>query len=332
MFSSPHTSNAKAGILLLTVAVVFTRVASAQAVLSDRSNIVIDWNNAALQGVRDSKIGAPMIARALAIVHTCMYDAWAAYDEQAVGTQLHDALRCPLASPAQQERVNVAFVDKSLPGSPIGVSGQVSLREAVVGNQVESSWIERVVVKNISRKPFLMFVVSLTLIGRHNRGALRGPGDGPTYVLSDDRFFAKTLIQPDESLVLRDTKPEEGEVECCINPLEKGSDPRAEFRVRFAQFADGSSFGDREEAKDELAVRATIVSGLRKLFQSYSERGEQGFLTELERNSPWSATVPFADLRATYKETGVGAAIARAQQILSVAENHEASIRGPDAR
>jgi deoxycytidylate deaminase len=64
----------------------------------------------------------------------------------------------------------------------------------------------------------------------------------------------------------------------------------------------------------------------------FGERGEQGFLTELERNSPWSATVPFADLRATYKETGVGAAIARAQQILSVAENHEASIRGPGAR
>jgi hypothetical protein len=34
-----------------------------------------------------------MVARALAVVHTCMYDAWAAYDDRAVGTQLSGALR-----------------------------------------------------------------------------------------------------------------------------------------------------------------------------------------------------------------------------------------------
>src|SRR3982074_2639115 len=58
-------------------------------------NVVIQWNNAALQGVRDSKLGPPMVARALAIVHTCIYDAWAAYDKQALGTQLGGSLRQP---------------------------------------------------------------------------------------------------------------------------------------------------------------------------------------------------------------------------------------------
>ncbi len=53
------------------------------------------WDSAALRGIRDAKLGAPVVARALAIVHTCMYDAWAAYDERAVGTQLGDALRRP---------------------------------------------------------------------------------------------------------------------------------------------------------------------------------------------------------------------------------------------
>jgi hypothetical protein len=60
-------------------------------------NVVVQWNNAALQGVRDAKLGAPVIARALAIVHTCMYDAWSAYDERAIGTQLQGALRRPAA-------------------------------------------------------------------------------------------------------------------------------------------------------------------------------------------------------------------------------------------
>jgi hypothetical protein len=34
-----------------------------------------------------------MVARALAIVHTCMYDAWAAYDARALGTQFGAGLR-----------------------------------------------------------------------------------------------------------------------------------------------------------------------------------------------------------------------------------------------
>jgi Domain of unknown function (DUF6851)/VCPO second helical-bundle domain len=58
-------------------------------------NVVVRWNDALLQGVRDSKLGPPMVARALAIAHTCIYDAWAAYDRVAVGTRLGGALRRP---------------------------------------------------------------------------------------------------------------------------------------------------------------------------------------------------------------------------------------------
>ncbi len=59
--------------------------------------IVVRWNDAFLQGVRESKLGPPMVARALAIGHTCIYDAWAAYDNKAVGTRLGGSLRRPAA-------------------------------------------------------------------------------------------------------------------------------------------------------------------------------------------------------------------------------------------
>src|SRR5207249_3058531 len=65
----------------------------ANPAFAQEQNVVIQWNNAALQGVRDSKIGPPMVARALAIVHTCIYDAWAAYDKHALGTQFGGSLR-----------------------------------------------------------------------------------------------------------------------------------------------------------------------------------------------------------------------------------------------
>ena len=58
-------------------------------------SVVLRWNDAFLQGVRESRLGPPMVARALAIGHACIYDAWAAYDNKAVGTRLGGSLRRP---------------------------------------------------------------------------------------------------------------------------------------------------------------------------------------------------------------------------------------------
>jgi hypothetical protein len=56
---------------------------------------VILWDQAALQAVRTTRPGPPIVARDLAIVHTAMFDAWAAYDPVAVGTRLGGKLRRP---------------------------------------------------------------------------------------------------------------------------------------------------------------------------------------------------------------------------------------------
>lgn len=54
---------------------------------------VVRWNNAALQAIHHLQVPMPVAARALAIVHTCMYDAWAAYNPIALGTRLGKSLR-----------------------------------------------------------------------------------------------------------------------------------------------------------------------------------------------------------------------------------------------
>lgn len=58
--------------------------------------LVILWNNAALQAIQAQQSSMPVAARALGIVHTCMFDAWAAYDPVAVGTRLGGTLRQPI--------------------------------------------------------------------------------------------------------------------------------------------------------------------------------------------------------------------------------------------
>lgn len=58
-------------------------------------SLVLQWNEVALEAVRRSTFGPPIVARALAIVHTCMYDAWAAYDPVARATRPGVRLRQP---------------------------------------------------------------------------------------------------------------------------------------------------------------------------------------------------------------------------------------------
>lgn len=81
------------------------RLRLAEVELPESANVVLRWNETALAAVSAGTLGPPMVARALAIVHTAMYDAWAAYDEVAVGTRLGGALRRPVAERTRANKV-----------------------------------------------------------------------------------------------------------------------------------------------------------------------------------------------------------------------------------
>ncbi len=61
------------------------------------ATVVVDWNSSALAEIRAGRLGPPIVARALAISHTCMYDAWAAYDTRAIGAVMGSSLRRPVS-------------------------------------------------------------------------------------------------------------------------------------------------------------------------------------------------------------------------------------------
>lgn len=71
--------------------------ASAASKAASSDTIVVQWSEAVLAAARNSTLGPPMLARALAIVHTAVYDAWAAYDALATGTIYGGRLRRPAA-------------------------------------------------------------------------------------------------------------------------------------------------------------------------------------------------------------------------------------------
>ncbi|NET51255.1 MAG: calcium-binding protein, partial [Merismopedia sp. SIO2A8] len=55
----------------------------------------VRWDRATQEAIINTAVGPTITTRALALVHTAMYDAWAAYDATAISTQQGDTLQRP---------------------------------------------------------------------------------------------------------------------------------------------------------------------------------------------------------------------------------------------
>lgn len=85
-----HVRNRHPARIALVGALLLAASATAQA-----ATVVTDWNDQALEAIRITHPGPPQVARMLSMTNTAMYDAWAAYDATANGTQLAGELRRP---------------------------------------------------------------------------------------------------------------------------------------------------------------------------------------------------------------------------------------------
>jgi len=54
--------------------------------MADQHAITIHWNNVVLESIKLTKTSPPLAARALAMVHTAIYDAWSIYHRNALST------------------------------------------------------------------------------------------------------------------------------------------------------------------------------------------------------------------------------------------------------
>ena len=92
MLRPPRRSRRRSWLLPLAGA-GFAAGLSAQTL----DNAVLLWDEAVLDGIRATKPGPTIAARALAVAHTAMYDAWTAYDPIALPTERHRSWKRPAA-------------------------------------------------------------------------------------------------------------------------------------------------------------------------------------------------------------------------------------------
>jgi Domain of unknown function (DUF6851) len=95
--------------VLLAVSVGFTavRVGLAPAGAATGDSVVLAWNQQVLDTIQQTRLGPTIAVRALAVVHTASYDAWAAYDAVAVPTW-------PTATAGNSGRAHLANKNKAV--------------------------------------------------------------------------------------------------------------------------------------------------------------------------------------------------------------------------
>ena len=73
-------------------------------------NAVLRWNSTLLRSIANSGTAPTIAAREMAMLHTAMFDAWAAYDAKAVGTRLGGNLRRPASEQTLENKtIAVSF-------------------------------------------------------------------------------------------------------------------------------------------------------------------------------------------------------------------------------
>jgi Domain of unknown function (DUF6851) len=88
-------------VLILALGLVAT-VGRPQPARAAADSMVLVWNEETLESIRRLPPGPTVAARALAIVHTAIYDAWAAYDPVAVDTRQRIRVIPDLRQPAAE--------------------------------------------------------------------------------------------------------------------------------------------------------------------------------------------------------------------------------------
>jgi hypothetical protein len=213
----------------------------------------------------------------------------------------------------------VPVVDKSDPGSPLKISGTASFTELIVSNSVRSSHSFRVGARNLSEKGILL-LHAFDEAGPH--------GGGTRQVIQIDHFFWGQ-IGPGDSFVLARKRPEGQTSACCVTPLVPADEPKADVRVQYFQFTDGSTFGEETTAKDILSTRLAILDALWRLDSAANNESFLALLTE--KVQPDDADRFFETFRRTQKHDGTAAARSQVHTGVTAAQAHAAALRAVQA-
>src|SRR5215470_14611059 len=94
---------------LLLMCVIITAIGGRAVAQQPFDHIVVTWNKAAIQSARNNNARGLLMVRALAIMHTAMFDAWTEYDSAAIPTMGHPARRPEVERTLAEKREAISY-------------------------------------------------------------------------------------------------------------------------------------------------------------------------------------------------------------------------------
>jgi hypothetical protein len=222
---------------------------------------------------------------------------------------------CLTVSAWSQLTYTVRVIDRSEPGSPLKISGTTSFTEQVFANSVTSTSDFRVAARNMSDKGIILLLADFDEAGPH--------GAGTHHVIQIDHFFWGE-IGPRQSFEFTRSRPGRRMSACCKTPLTPAAEPKAEVRVRYIQFADGSTFGNEMTAEDAFGDRRAIREVLVRLDNLSNDRDFLRLLAQ--KIQPWGADDFLAVFRRTAKTHGTATVRNQVHAAIATAEAHRAAM------
>ncbi len=218
-----------------------------------------------------------------------------------------------------QTTITVQLQDTSSAGSPLEITGSVTMSEQVGTDTLSYSFAESISAKNISDKTILTMVLWLEVFYPH--------GQMERDVRQYECFFAPDVILPGQ---VEPIAPRDGGTTRVPLTADREAVPaRAEIRVMYVQFLDGSVFGLPAFGEDILRVRHQALLILKRLSETYEHRGEAAFLEVLNEPVETTEVDTFLEnVRHTARKFGAQDAIGKVVRMLAIAKERQALIGG----
>jgi hypothetical protein len=217
----------------------------------------------------------------------------------------------------------LAVTNSSEPHAPLIATGTAVLSNTVTSEGVQSNSELTAELKNVSSKLIMAFEVVVDLFTSY--------GGGDRTVSRDDYFFSKQALMPNSTLPLN-VPPSQGLVHWSHPPstladIGHPPIPKADVKVTFVEFSDGTTFGGCEWASGLSARRKKMIEIIDSLLRAFDKDKETGLRSAIEReeakadnSSEFYSTL--ADVRQKLRDQGPSATVEFLKKYVANAERN----------
>jgi hypothetical protein len=185
------------------------------------------------------------------------------------------------APQSQVLKTELPVSDKSPAGVPLQVAGKAIVSSEITSQGIESTAELTATLKNISTKPIMAFEAITDLSPSY--------GGGDRMTSHDDYFFSDSLLTPGSSTEIAIAPHKEiafwnrAEHPANFDDIHQLDQARADVKVTFVQFADGTTFGVSPWASTLTATRENMMALMRGLLLAYDKDREAGLKSAIEK-------------------------------------------------